>query len=270
MKQSQTDEGQETGDWPEQYSGPLPGPWTGDRSRKRRNTLRITLVSAITVLSLTGGYFASGYLGHIGQKPPSVSKAGDQSVDHARPSATAPADASALFTDRTHGFAARFSGTPTTSTQKDTFYDGSPLRIDSFDVYDAGVAETVSVTNLPCNFDPSTVRDVVGQRFDVHVKTMAETLGGAVVVQQREETTVQSFPAVHGTFTITDSKGQKKTGTLLSVMHGASMIHVLAISEAPASAEIDKQQVFLDSFRFLDQAAPGGPTCRAAMGGSTA
>ncbi|MFK4299320.1 hypothetical protein ABH924_004501 [Arthrobacter sp. GAS37] len=227
------------------------------QSGRRRNTLFIG-IAALVVLCGVGAWALFPQVPNEGQH---------QAVASATPPAPAPTTTAQPtptlrltdYTDPTHGFAVKLLSPPTHSKVAIPLTSDTTVTADVFSAEYHG--QSVIAVPLPC-MNPAHTTEILQGFMDSTVSNSGKSTSAPPVVETRDPTTLQSFPAIRGKFTYTDTDGRRLTAQILTVMHGSTIIQALAISGSSPDAFLDAgQKAFMDSLRFLDRPAPSAPMC---------
>lgn len=233
---------------------PLADPILTSAGRTRADKIRISFVIAMGAAALTAAAVAlQAKTGH------------DQ--DPTGTSAAAPLAATASakeFIDPVNGIAATFH-TPPLSTKRDfPIGDGTTISGDLFQAKKGQAFEEIIAMPLPCMVSPDKIPDTLRDSAAGSLMNLADGTASAPVIEDQELVSIQSYPGIRTALSLTDQNGAKTTGTLLTILHGSSLVLVIAHALPTAGVEeIQQGQDFIDSFRFLDQHAPTAPSCDA-------
>ncbi|MGO4856220.1 hypothetical protein [Arthrobacter sp. 2MCAF14] len=231
------------------------------QSGPRRNTLFIG-IAALVVLCGVGAWAL--YPQTLNGGPHAAAASTTQAAP--LPTATAqPTPTLRLtdYTDPTHGFEVKLLSPPTHTKVAIPLTADTTATADVFNAQYHG--QSVIAVPLPC-MNPAHTTEILQGFMDSTVNNSGKSTSAPPVVETRDPTTLQSFPAILGKFTYTDADGRRLTAQILTVMHGSTLIQALAISGSSPDAFLDAgQKAFMDSLRFLDRPAPSAPMCDASQ-----
>ncbi|WP_306972571.1 hypothetical protein [Arthrobacter bambusae] len=167
------------------------------------------------------------------------------------------------FTDPVDGFAVKFRSAPEhtkveVSLTPMSFGDATATA-DVF--YERFTGQTVAAFPVPCTKDSARTPDILRGTLESTLENLGSAAATKPVIETQILTTIQSFPAIHATFTYTVS-GTKITAKFLAVMHGSTVIDAIAATtSAPDPVIEEEQKTFMESFRLLDGPSTATPKC---------
>ncbi|MBT8163783.1 MULTISPECIES: hypothetical protein [Arthrobacter] len=242
-----------------------PPPAEGEKNpRGRRPPRKSTPVVVIACLAVLCGAGAWAFLPQVlnnGQQEQAAATTQPATIATATPRPT-PTLRLTDYTEPVHGFTVKFLSPPSHSRMTLALTEETTSTADVYSPENSG--QSVMALPLPC-MDPAHTTEVLQATLDATVKNSADSgkPGSAPpTMETRELTTVQSFAAVRANFTYTDYDGRTLRAQILTVMHGSTIIQVLALSGSSPDPLLDSgQKTFMESLRFLDRPAPGAPVC---------
>jgi hypothetical protein len=237
----------------------------GKNSQRQSGRRRNSLVFGIAALVILCGVGAVALLpqalnGDQHEAAASTTQAAPPHTPTARPT---PTPRLTDFADPTHGFEVKLLSPP---THVKVAIALTPETTATADVFNAEYhGQSVMALPLPC-MNPAHTTEILQGFMDSAVNNSGKSVSAPPVVESRDPTTLQSFPALRGKFTYTAADGRRLTAQILTVMHGSTIIQALAISGSSPDAFLDAgQKAFMDSLRFLDRPAPSAPMCDASQ-----
>ncbi|BAS14323.1 hypothetical protein AHiyo8_26260 [Arthrobacter sp. Hiyo8] len=102
--------------------------------------------------------------------------------------------------------------------------------------------------------NPAHTTEILQGFMDSTVNGQGKSTSAPPVVETRDSTTLQSFPAILGKFTYTDADGRRLNAQILTVMHGSTLIQALAISGSSPMPSLmpDKRPSWTHSTSWTD------------------
>lgn len=230
----------------------------GQRQSGRRRSTLVFGIAGLAVLCGAGVWALLPQALNGGQDAAAASttQAAPPPTPTARPT---PTPRLTDYTDPTHGFEVKLLSPPTHTKVAIPLTADTTATADVFNAQYHG--QSVIAVPLPC-MNPAHTTEILQGFMDSTVNGQGKSTSAPPVVETRDSTTLQSFPAILGKFTYTDADGRRLNAQILTVMHGSTLIQALAISGSSPDAFLDAgQKAFMDSLHFLDRPAPSAPMC---------